>query len=223
MTTFNRIKGAWLLFIYLAVALILTGTLIDSFFEVAEDVQERETWGLDQLGISWSLNMESPTLTAIMKGVTELGSVKWLLTGTVIVVLILLIRRQVQYAVVVAMGMLGTSGMNTLLKNAYERSRPENSLIDADGYSFPSGHSMGAISFFSLLLYLAWKSRLSYPVKVILTGAWLLLILLIGWSRVYLGAHYPTDVVAGYAAGATIILQCILVKEIYNHLQRAHR
>jgi len=101
--------------------------------------------------------------------------------------------------------------LNTALKDLYRRDRPTiRHLVEAGGYSFPSGHAMSSAAFYGMIGYLLWKAyRRSWQ------GAWLfpalaaLLVLIIGWSRVYLGVHFPSDVLAGYAAGGFWLLLCL--------------
>ncbi|WP_176391855.1 phosphatase PAP2 family protein [Marininema halotolerans] len=216
----NKKNGPWLLIVFYILTLSLTVIGMNRFLKVAEEVQEREAWGIDKIWIDEAKQIASPELTAMMKDITELGSVPWLLTGTVLIIGFFFIRRQFRFAMLFAMGMLGTSVVNTVLKDVYERTRPTPSLIEVQGYSFPSGHTMGALSFFGLILYVTMKSTLSYRIKAMVAGTCLLLILLIGWSRIYLGAHYLTDVVAGYVAGTMILIHCIVINEMDGYLQR---
>ncbi|MFC4076985.1 phosphatase PAP2 family protein [Salinithrix halophila] len=214
-------KKWWPLLIGMVLMTSLTLTFVDGFLEIAEEVTERESRVVDQSLIQWTATLHTPALTGLMKGVTELGSVWWLTAGTVVTVVFLLQRRKIRYAMVVMVGMAGTAAMNMVLKNAYARARPEeNPMVQVDGYSFPSGHAMGSIAFYGLLWYLTVKSRLAPRIKGVLSVGWVLLILLIGWSRIYLGVHYPTDVAAGYMAGAIMVFQSIAVSEGYRHYKR---
>lgn len=100
--------------------------------------------------------------------------------------------------------------LNLGLKQFLHRTRPDTmyvSMMRFKSYSFPSGHSFGAAVIYGLLGYLAY-SYFSYPFNLMSVTAVLLLVLLIGLSRIYLGAHYASDVVAGWALG---ILSLILI------------
>ena len=104
-----------------------------------------------------------------------------------------------------------TLGIGTLIKIVIARERPATEYaasITIDPMSFPSGHSSGATIAYGLLAYLAWQ-LLPHPWSYVVSGALALLIVLIGVSRVYLGAHFPSDVLAGWALGALALLVII--------------
>lgn len=103
--------------------------------------------------------------------------------------------------------------VSAALKLLFQRARPDQLLFASykqpSSYSFPSGHAYGSMLVFGLFAYLA-ATRLSSPLNVIVPGILALLILVIGVSRIYLGAHYPSDVIAGWLLGALILT--ILIK-----------
>jgi undecaprenyl-diphosphatase len=113
-----------------------------------------------------------------------------------------------QAAVLVAMG------FNTIIKYSVHRSRPDTMYVAhmrIHSYSFPSGHSFGATVFYGLLAYLAW-SRLPHPWNLLVVLLLVLLIILVGLSRVYLGAHFPSDVVVGWLLGGLSLF--VIIKYI---------
>jgi membrane-associated phospholipid phosphatase len=113
--------------------------------------------------------------------------------------------------------------LNLFLKNFFERERPNvNRIIEADGFSFPSGHSMGSITYYGFLVYLILRSARKPLSKAGLGILLCLVILLIGISRIYLGVHYPSDVLAGYMAGGAWLIICISLLEIM-YLYRGHK
>ncbi|QSE98256.1 phosphatase PAP2 family protein [Fulvivirga lutea] len=110
--------------------------------------------------------------------------------------------------------------INLALKFYYGRLRPDESLqlilLREGSLSFPSGHSMTSMAFYGFLIYLVWQYTQSKTKKVFFISALTLLILLIGFSRIYLGAHFPSDVLAGFAAGLIWLLVCISILRSYQ-------
>ena len=90
--------------------------------------------------------------------------------------------------------------LNVLLKNLIQRPRPEGlRLIAETGYSFPSGHSMVSMAFYGLMLWMVWHYEKDKVLRFVLCALFALTILMVGVSRIYLGVHYASDVVAGFA------------------------
>lgn len=105
---------------------------------------------------------------------------------------------------------------NFLLKMIFKRERPMDMIISESGYSFPSCHAFVAVSFYGLLIYYIWKSNLSRMVKFVIAFLLTIIIILIGVSRVYLGVHYPTDVLGGFVGG---IIYLIVFLEVFYRVK----
>lgn len=95
---------------------------------------------------------------------------------------------------------------NVVLKLIFKRERPLDMLVQEKGYSYPSGHSFVALAFYGFLIYLIYKSKWNKKIKIIISTFLIVLILLIGISRIYLGVHYPSDVTAGFIGGAIYLI-----------------
>ena len=107
---------------------------------------------------------------------------------------------------------------NQGLKHIIRRIRPEHiRLIKENGYSYPSGHSMISIALYGLLIYLIYKNVKNKILKSLLIVILLVLILSIGISRIYLGVHYPTDVLAGFSIALPILI--LIVGKIDDHFR----
>lgn len=125
---------------------------------------------------------------------TELGGF-WVITILTIVLLITLKKKQ---KIMVLSNVIIVTILNQLLKIVFMRPRPEiMRLIEEQGYSFPSGHSMVSTAFYGLLIYLIYKNVKNKYIKYTLCTILSILILIIGLSRIYLGVHYASDVIGG--------------------------
>ena len=174
------------------------------FGDIAEDMSRNAaTRLLDESITSWFQAHATPLLTRISRVVTFFGSVTFLTSASCVVALVTALRKRGYWLLALALVMGGGSVLNLVLKHFFHRQRPvlENPLVTLSSFGFPSGHTMGATLFYGLLaLFLACS-----------IGAWLgrgfvccaaaLVITLIGASRIYLGAHYFTDVIGAIAVG----------------------
>lgn len=116
----------------------------------------------------------------------------------IIITLMLLILKNKKYFKYTSINLVVIALLNQLLKNVIKRPRPVIGDGKFGGYSFPSGHAMVSMAFYGLLIYLIFSSNLNKKVKILLITCLSLIILLIGFSRIYLGAHYITDVLSGF-------------------------
>ncbi|RXK19227.1 phosphatase PAP2 family protein [Macrococcus sp. DPC7161] len=161
---------------------------------------------------------ESFITTSVMLGYTKIGEVWSMVVLSMLVVCYLMLKKMKIEALFFALSMMISGSLNPLLKNIFDRERPTLlRLIDITGFSFPSGHAMGSTAFFGSLAVLINRSNNAY--KPYLIGLCVFTILMISISRVYLGVHYPTDIIAGIIGGVISILltQLILNKLIDNH------
>lgn len=110
---------------------------------------------------------------------------------------------------------IGAGLLNQLVKHLFKKERPTvEHLIVQDGYSFPSGHAMGSVIIYGALCYVLLKKINRTSIQVILILATIGLIILVGLSRIYLGVHFPSDIVGGYALGASWLSFCIGLYEM---------
>lgn len=147
----------------------------------------------------------------LFRGLTFFGDVLALTVSSVVAVALLVVRKKHTLASGVGGGMLGVAFLNEGLKRAFARPRPTfpDPIAFARGYSFPSGHSMGTFVFVTLLLFIGFGRFRSPRVRLVLVSLGALWTLAMGLSRMYLGVHYATDVLAGFAAGLAWSAACI--------------
>lgn len=140
-------------------------------------------------------------LTNFMKIITLFGSAYVIVPCCIILLFALKNKKN---KILMTSNLVIITLLNQLLKCVFRRLRPINGIISESGYSFPSGHSMVSMAFYGFLIYLLYKSNFKY--KNIFIGLLIVLILLIGISRIYLGVHYPTDVFGGFLLSISYLL-----------------
>jgi undecaprenyl-diphosphatase len=225
----RRLSSDESLGLHLTIGLLLCLMLVALFGLVAHSVfAEPLLAGFDRgTGLALESHRErAPQVRHAMIALTAIGSAEALAALCVLVALALLMRRKRLLAVVWLFALMATAVLNTGLKTLFGRERPpwRDIVIDEPSHSFPSGHSMGAVVAFGLLAYfvvLALSDRRERVAVFALAGA---LVLSIGFSRVYLGAHYFSDVVAGFAVGGAWLSVCISGAEsARRRARRRHR
>lgn len=213
----QRIKRTELM-ILLAIALVIGGTWL--FIALADEVIEGETTSIDEQLLltlrdpaDQSDPLGPPWVEESMRDFTALGGGGVLLLLTASVVIYLIIRRQYRAALLIALAVIGGTLLSQLLKNSIGRPRPDlvphGSIVYST--SFPSGHSMSAAATYLTLGALLARLQPRRRLKIYILLLAVLITVLVGISRVYLGVHWPTDVLAGWAAGAVWAALCGLV------------
>ncbi|MDV5987712.1 UNVERIFIED_CONTAM: phosphatase PAP2 family protein [Streptococcus canis] len=144
--------------------------------------------------------------TQFFKGITVLGNVSAQLLLVVLSVLVLLLLKWKIEALLVLSNGVVAAVLISSLKWLYQRPRPSiEHLVHAGGFSFPSGHSMGSMLIFGSLLIICHQRIISRSLRLVVDTIFITLILLIGLSRIYLGVHYPSDVLAGFILGFSVL------------------
>lgn len=180
-----------------------------SFFGwLAEDVFENETISFDETVRGAIHNFSSPTLTEAMKIFSFLGSTVFLVALGVCVAAAFFYLRRMRALTLFLAATLGATILLNVLKAAFHRARPDAYFGYAlpTSYSFPSGHSLSSFCFYGILAWLITARMKNRASKILVWTLAAALILLVGVSRVYLGVHYPSDVLAGYAAGVVWVV-----------------
>jgi undecaprenyl-diphosphatase len=151
------------------------------------------------------------SVRAVFVQITDLGSVQTLTVVVLIAGTVLLFRRRRLLLLICLLGPLAGGIIDAGLKSWFERPRPllRDSAIVESNMSFPSGHSLGSMVTYGLVAYFIVQARHKHPLRWLAIPVAALLVLLIGCSRVYLNAHYPTDVLAGWALGACWLATCV--------------
>lgn len=188
------------------------------FMEFAEELLGNDLAIFDAYLTELVHYVASPFTTGIMKLISNAGH--WIFLSIVgFGVSVYFYRKQHFWdAVIVQICLWGGFLFNCGLKYFFKRERPSlERLVDAGGFSFPSGHSMVCFAFYGMLIYLAYinlSCSLWRTALMILISCF---ILMIGVSRIYLGVHFPSDVAAGFAAGGVWLTVCIVALEAVRH------
>lgn len=162
------------------------------------------------------LNLRTDRLNEIVLAFTHVGDAKVLAGLCLLGAIFLFIMKQWRISMLLIGSILVSYGLNLLVKSMFQRERPQDfRLLDEDGYSFPSGNAMVGTTFYlfaAVLLYQRYQKR-----WILVIGA--ILPFLLGLSRVYVGVHYPSDILAGFALGIVIVI--ILTKLTDKRIKQA--
>lgn len=172
------------------------------FAWLSEEVLEGATRPFDEMTRALVHRFSSPGRTSAMLGISFLGSTEFLFSATTIVVIWFLLKHWRRDAVLFGATMIGASLLNTTLKDAFHRPRPVPffDLSAPNSFSFPSGHALASFCFYGALAAILTTRIEGRRLRAIVWATSATIVLLIGLSRIYLGVHYTTDVVAGYTA-----------------------
>lgn len=177
--------------------LIIICLCIILFIGLLENVLEGDLMTLDRLARAFFVdNLRTDWLTPIMESISSLATPLSLLVLLLVIVAFAPGKRPGMFC---ALNLVLVALLNVVLKELVQRPRPEHiNLVTETGFSFPSGHSMVAMAFFGLLVWLVWKYEKDRTMRFACCAGFSLVILLIGISRIYLGVHYASDVLAGF-------------------------
>jgi undecaprenyl-diphosphatase len=193
----------------LAAGLAVSTFVIWAFFELADEVLEGDSRAFDRSVLLWIHDTFPDWWNEPMRLVTALGYFYVVVPLLAVAVFVFYRRGWRLSAVLLVVSTGGSIMLTTVLKGVFQRTRPEliESGYQAPFYSFPSGHATVAVGFYGMLtVILAY--RLRGAARWVVAACGLLVVLLIGCSRLYLGVHYPTDILAGYLS-ALLWLVCV--------------
>src|SRR4051812_33073222 len=206
-----RLSPEGYLGLHLTIGMLFIIATCWSFAEIAEDYATRG-WlaSMDRSAADAFYQFVTPGLTRVVRGVTFLGSVGFVTAATLGVAVVLADRKAFYPLLTLVLAMLGGSVLNLALKHLFHRQRPvlENPLVTLSSYGFPSGHTMGATIFYGVLALIVAHSIRSWSRRVLVGCIAALVIALVGASRIYLGAHYFTDVIGAIAVGLAWLAFC---------------
>lgn len=209
----NKSKVFLFILIEVLLGIIFSVSSLFFFIKLRSEVFEKEFLSFDTGIINFIYNFRTPLLNKIMIGVSYLGS-QFIIAAAIILVVIFFLKNHKKDAALFIFIISMAFIINNILKEIIQRPRPQiYPLISASGYSFPSGHAMDSFVFYATFSYLVFHFTQNKKLGFISTFVSITIILLIGISRVYLGVHYPTDVLAGYLGGFFWFISVILIEK----------
>ena len=189
---------------------------------LADEALEGDTLRFDNWASTHLQRHAAETLTTVMVAITTMGSTVVLIGLIVITVLYLLWVGRRRGSLVLAVTMAGAFLLNIILKLSFHRQRPEPlfGLASPPSFSFPSGHALLSFCFYGVVALLITTRVRNQAARLAIWAVAALLVLLIGISRIYLGMHYASDVIAGYTAA---LIWLLTVGFVYDKRRRGRR
>lgn len=215
---------SWPLWTALIIGIIFLGWI------VAVTTSANWIHDFDQTLISL-LASKNATAISFAKHITVIANTKAMVVWTILAAIIFWLCKQHMAACFVALAQILANGCNYWLKNTIRRARPTvKHLVVANGFSFPSGHSCSSMTLFLSLALIAWLLIRHKPWRISLLIVLLIIPLVIGWTRITLHVHFPSDVLGGYLEG--IFFTCaafaffrdrILQEQLFNQSKQVQR
>ncbi len=202
--------------LHFTVGITATVIFVVLFFSILQDYLRFDPLVQADLRILNLLQIfRTPKFINVMLFITNLGKWEIVFLGAFFVAFLLVLKRLYRYAIALIALISVSEVVIWILKHLIERPRPPlvNAVLPSDGFSFPSGHSFMGVVFYGFLVYLALKLSRGKLIKVLAVIGGLAVIFLIGFSRIYLGVHWPSDVLASYAAGGALLAAVITIIE----------
>jgi undecaprenyl-diphosphatase len=197
------------------------GSLI-FFAWLSDEVLEGETRTFDDATRASVHAWASPPLTSFMQVISFMGSTRFLFAATTVATLIMIWVKWKREAILFPITMIGAGLLNMTLKLSFQRARPVPffDLLPPRSYSFPSGHSLASFCFYGVLAAMLSARIQSRRWRLVFWAGAIVIVLLMGLSRIYLGVHYTTDVLAGYAAALIWVMVVSFVEQTLAERRR---
>lgn len=197
----------------LALCFIIFLICVVSFVEIAEEISEGETLWLDQAILNGINSYSSGFWDTFFVIVTQFGGSIAVVAITAALIALLALRRKYKKAIILGASVAGAAIINVVLKLIFARTRPDlwEQLVIETSNSFPSGHAMISTAIALAIIIICWSSRYRWPALIL----GVMYILVISFSRLYLGVHYPTDILAGWlVSSAWVIIVVVTINSL---------
>lgn len=197
--------------LYVVTGFVLSASMLFAFLTLSWKTFLRASTELFDDAFIWLVRYyANPALDQAMLIITDIGFGTGYIGIVGFTLIILAYKRRWSHISALAICLAGAGLLSFLLKNTFQRLRPDTFfLVTETSFSFPSGHALATMCFYGMLAFFIMRETSSWPLRLWVATLTLFLSLAIGISRIYLGVHYPTDVVAGYAVGFMWLTFCI--------------
>lgn len=186
----------------LRLLLLFVGLLLPlwAFAELADEVREREPFPFDEPVLRFAHAMSGDALDQTSMFFSAVGYQYGTVPFDIVLILVLAWCRRMREGLFAGIAIIGSALLNLATKQIFARDRPGlwESIAPETTFSFPSGHAMGSATLAWVLLLLAWRTRWRWPMAATVAS----FVGMVAFSRVYLGVHYPSDILAGWAAAS---------------------
>lgn len=195
---------------------------INFFIELTESLSGAALKSYDDAVTDYIVSFRTPALTHFFQVITDMGDLYGYMIATALIAIVVIVKFRNWQIIVQLMAVTILAALSNLaLKRVINRARPEiEHLVVVKSLSYPSGHSMSAMAFYGFLIYLTFRIKMPRWLRWLLCLVFLFLILAIGLSRIYLGVHFPSDVLGGFTAGLIWVAFCIVLFNIIDMLRR---
>lgn len=207
VTRTRRLSG--LSYWYLLLSLLTIILAVGLFNELAEEVGESQALVFDRVILDWVQSFRAPQLNSFISLATDIGGLIGVGSLTLVLGASLAYRHRWLAVEQLIIGVIGAALINLGLKLLFVRERPDVllRLIEENSYSFPSGHAMASSALALSIILITWRTRWRWAVVGLAASYGLF----VGLSRVYLGVHYPTDILAGWLVSAVWVIVVAIV------------
>ena len=197
--------------LYIVLGFVLSAGMLYIFLNLAWKTFFKASTVLFDDAFIWLVRYyANPALDKFMLFITDIGFGKGYAIIVAATFALLAYKKRWPDLSALAICLAGAGLLSVFLKNSFQRMRPDSFfLVQETSFSFPSGHAMATMCFYGMLAFFLMREAKSWSLRLLIATLAVILSLIIGLSRIYLGVHYPTDVVAGYAVGFMWLLFCI--------------
>jgi membrane-associated phospholipid phosphatase len=212
-------------YITILVALIIFVLALNGFIELTDELAENELGGFDKTVQDYVISFRTPGLTTFFEFMTNVGDRLAYFTITLALAAYFYINHKSwKFILQTSAVLILATATNIVLKRIINRARPSlEHLVSVNTLSYPSGHSMSAMAFYGFLAYLCIRYPIKRWLRYMLVTLLIFIIVSIGLSRIYLGVHYPSDVIAGFIGGLIWVTFCALIFNIFSLLRKRRK